>query len=163
VVTTELAKLDLDGAPVVLRRARRDDVAAIVRLLADDPLGMDREDPTGDLRPYLSAFDMVDADPNQLLVVAAHDNEMGGTMQLTIMAGLTRRGALRANVEAVRVHQDYRNAGLGTAMMGWAIGEARRLGCALVQLTSDASRAGAHRFYERLQFVASHVGYKLHL
>jgi hypothetical protein len=32
-----------------------------------------------------------------------------------------------------------------------------------VQLTSDNSRADAHRFYERLGFVASHVGFKLAL
>jgi GNAT superfamily N-acetyltransferase len=48
-------------------------------------------------------------------------------------------------------------------MMGWAIEEARRRGCGLVQLTTDKARPDAHRFYERLGFVASHQGMKLRL
>jgi len=85
------------------------------------------------------------------------------TMQLSMLPGLARRGALRAQVEAVRVRADYRSRGLGTALFEWAIAESRRRGCALVQLSTDKSRADAHRFYERLGFVASHEGLKLHL
>ncbi len=84
-------------------------------------------------------------------------------MQLSFLPGLARRGALRAQIEAVRVRDDHRGRGLGAALFQWAIEEARRRQCALVQLTTDKSRADAHRFYERLGFVASHEGLKLRL
>ncbi|GAA1635808.1 GNAT family N-acetyltransferase [Georgenia ruanii] len=144
---------------VVLRRARAADLPALVRLLADDQLGVERDG--GDLAPYRRAFAAIDADPSQLLVVAEADGVVVGTLQLTTIPGLARRGALRAQVEAVRVAAARRGRGLGRAMMGWAIEEARRRGCALVQLTTDKRRADAHRFYARLGFVASHEGMKL--
>ncbi|MEU0789237.1 GNAT family N-acetyltransferase [Amycolatopsis sp. NPDC005961] len=145
-----------------IRRARREDIDAIVRMLADDQLGAARDDPH-DLAPYLSAFEQIDADPNQLLVVVTADDEPVGTLQLTLIPGLARRGALRGQVEAVRIHADHRGSGLGSDLMHWAIDEARQRGCALVQLTSDVSRTGAHRFYERLGFLPSHTGFKLTL
>jgi GNAT superfamily N-acetyltransferase len=146
-----------------IRRARREDIGAIVRMLADDQLGADRDDPR-DLEPYLHAFEQIDADPNQLLVVVVtFDDEAVGTLQLTVIPGLARRGALRGQVEAVRIHADHRGSGLGADLMRWAIDESRRRGCALVQLTSDVSRTDAHRFYERLGFVPSHTGFKLKL
>lgn len=146
----------------IIRRTRREDIGAIVRMLADDQLGVTRDDPH-DLEPYLRAFAQIDADPNQLLVVVISDDEPVGTLQLTIIPGLARRGALRGQVEAVRVHADHRRSGLGADLMRWAIDESRRRGCALVQLTSDVSRTDAHRFYERLGFVPSHTGFKLKL
>ncbi|MBE1497929.1 GNAT superfamily N-acetyltransferase [Amycolatopsis lexingtonensis] len=146
----------------VIRRARREDIDAIVRMLADDQLGATRDAPD-DLDPYLRAFDEIVKDSNQLLVVVAFDDEPVGTLQLTIIPGLARRGALRGQVEAVRVHADHRGAGLGADLMHWAIAESRRRGCALVQLTSDTSRTDAHRFYERLGFTPSHTGFKLKL
>ena len=146
----------------MIRRARHEDIGAIVRMLADDQLGATRDDPH-DLEPYLRAFEQIDADPNQLLVVVTADNEPAGTLQLTIIPGLARRGALRGQVEAVRIHADHRGSGLGADLMHWAIDESRRRGCALVQLTSDVSRTDAHRFYERLGFVPSHTGFKLKL
>ena len=146
----------------IIRRAQREDIGAIVRMLADDQLGATRDDPH-DLEPYLRAFEQIDADPNQLLVVVISDDVPVGTLQLTIIPGLARRGALRGQVEAVRVHADHRGSGLGADLMRWAIDESRRRGCALVQLTSDVSRTEAHRFYERLGFVPSHTGFKLKL
>ncbi|RSD23627.1 GNAT family N-acetyltransferase [Amycolatopsis eburnea] len=146
----------------VIRRARREDVGAIVRMLADDQLGATRDDPD-DLDPYLRAFDEIAKDSNQLLVVVASDDEPVGTLQLTIIPGLARRGALRGQIEAVRVHSDHRGSGLGAELVQWAIAESRRRGCALVQLTSDTSRTDAHRFYERLGFTPSHTGFKLKL
>lgn len=137
-----------------------------MRLLADDPLGAAREvvpDDEADLEPYRRAFAVIDADPAQLLVAAADGTDVVGTLQLSVIPGLSRQGALRGQIEAVRVRADHRGHGLGEAMVRWAIGEARRRGCALVQLTTDASRVDAHRFYERLGFVASHVGLKLAL
>jgi GNAT superfamily N-acetyltransferase len=145
-----------------IREAGRDDVEAIVHMLADDQLGTTRDDP-GDLVPYLRAFDAIDADPNQLLVVVVSDGESVGTLQLTIIPGLARRGALRGQVEAVRIRADHRGSGLGAELLRWAIEESRRRGCALVQLTSDTSRTQAHRFYERLGFEPSHTGFKLKL
>jgi GNAT superfamily N-acetyltransferase len=148
---------------VVIRRATLDDVPAIIAMLADDPLGAIRESP-GDLTPYQRAFGAIDADPNQLLVVADRNGEVIGTLQLTIIPGLSRQGATRALVEAVRVAASARGTGLGTTLMEWSIDEARRRGCAMIQLTSDKTRTDAHRFYtDRLGFTNSHEGFKLAL
>jgi len=155
----------VEGATSVLREAVEDDVPALVQLLADDRLGAARDGTTceADLQPYLRAFREIDADPAHLLLVVVQHGEVVATMQLSVLPGLARRGARRAQVEAVRVRPDCRGRGLGAALFGWAVAEARRRGCALVQLTTDRSRADAHRFYERLGFVASHEGLKLHL
>lgn len=118
-----------------VRRATAEDLPEIVAMLADDPLGATRESPD-DPAPYREAFARIDADPNQHLVVAERDGRTVGTLQLTVIPGLSRRGASRALIEA------------------------GRQGCALVQLTSDATRVEAHRFYERLGFEASHLGFK---
>ena len=144
---------------VTVDRAGAEDVAAIVAMLADDHLGARREDPD-DLAPYLAAFKAIDADPHQFLAVARRGDRVVGTLQLTFLPGLSRRGALRAQIEAVRVHADERGAGLGARLVAWAEEEALRRGCSMVQLTSDASRTDAHRFYERLGYTASHVGLK---
>lgn len=148
---------DLDIRPAALT-----DLPAVVAMLADDPLGAERESPD-DLAPYRSAFRRLADDPNQHLVVAVRDARVVGTLQLTIVPGLSRRGATRSIIEGVRIHADERGTGLGTQLIQWAVDESRRQGCRLVQLTSDASRSDAHRFYERLGFSASHVGFKLAL
>ncbi|MDQ0582126.1 GNAT family N-acetyltransferase [Streptomyces rishiriensis] len=145
-----------------IRAAVAEDIPAIVGMLADDPLGAQRESPD-DLGPYLTALERLTADPNQRLVVAVREGRVVGTLQLTIIPGLSRRGSTRSVVEGVRVHADERGSGLGTRFIEWAIEESRREHCQLIQLTSDNTRADAHRFYERLGFVASHVGFKLQL
>ncbi|HZF89815.1 GNAT family N-acetyltransferase [Streptomyces sp.] len=145
-----------------IRAAVADDVPAIVAMLADDPLGAQRESPD-DLRPYLAALQRLTDDPNQHLVVAAREGRVVGTLQLTIIPGLSRRGTVRSIIEAVRIHAEERGSGLGTQLIEWAIETSRSEGCQLVQLTSDKSRVDAHRFYERLGFTASHVGFKLQL
>jgi ribosomal protein S18 acetylase RimI-like enzyme len=147
---------------VVIRRATSADVAGIVAMIADDQLGATRES-TDDLTPYLDAFERIDADPNQLLMVAERNDELVGTMQLTIIPGLSRRGSSRGLIEAVRVAAPARGAGLGTTLIQWAIEESRARGCTLVQLTSDKSRTAAHRFYDRLGFHNTHEGFKLKL
>ena len=147
---------------VTIRPATSADVPAIVRLLADDPLGASRETPEH-LAPYEAAFARIDADPQHRLVVAELDSAVVGTLQLTILPGLSRQGATRGLVEAVRVASSARGGGLGTQLLTWAVEAARADGCALVQLTTDASRTDAHRFYERLGFVGSHLGFKLAL
>jgi GNAT superfamily N-acetyltransferase len=160
-----LAEIELEHDKVMLRRARQDDVPVLVGLIAADQLGATRDGvrDESDLAAYELAFLAIDTDPAHLLVVAELAGEVVGTMQLSFLPGLARRGALRAQVEAVRVAESTRGSGLGAAMMQWAIEEARKRGCALVQLTSDKSRADAHRFYQRLGFVSSHEGMKLKL
>jgi GNAT superfamily N-acetyltransferase len=150
------------GDAVTLRPAVPDDLPEVVALLAADQLGVHRE-AADDLEPYRAAFDAITSDPAHLLLVADDTERVVGTMQLSFIPGLARRGAWRAQIEAVRVHGDVRGRGLGARMIGWAIEEARRRGCALVQLTTDKRRTDAHRFYERLGFVASHEGMKLAL
>ncbi|MFD6417533.1 GNAT family N-acetyltransferase [Streptomyces sp. NPDC060194] len=147
---------------LVIRPADPADLPTIVALLADDPLGATRESPD-DLAPYESALERLTADPNQHLVVAVRDGRVVGTLQLTIVPGLSRRGATRSIIEAVRIHADERGSGLGTQLITWAVDASRRQGCQLVQLTSDATRTDAHRFYERLGFTGSHLGFKLQL
>jgi GNAT superfamily N-acetyltransferase len=152
----------VSGAPAIrLRRARAEDVEAIVAMLADDPLGAAREDAS---RPaaecYRRAFAAIAADPNQLLAVAEAEGDVAGTLQITFIPGLSRRGALRGQIESVRVASGHRARGLGRRMIEWAIAECRARGCAIVQLTTDRSRSRAHAFYESLGFEPSHVGYK---
>ncbi|MGW8697041.1 N-acetyltransferase family protein [Streptomyces eurythermus] len=145
-----------------IRAATADDLPAIVAMLADDPLGAQRESPD-DLTPYRTALARLAADPNQHLVVAVREGRVIGTLQLTIIPGLSHRGATRALIEAVRIHADERGSGLGSKLIEWAIYTSRQLGCRMVQLTSDKTRTDAHRFYERLGFTASHEGFKLRL
>ncbi|WP_432753023.1 N-acetyltransferase family protein [Streptomyces sp. JL2001] len=145
-----------------IRPATAGDLAAIVAMLADDPLGAQRESPD-DLTPYTAAFERLAHDPNQHLVVAVRADKVVGTLQLTIVPGLSRRGSTRSIIEGVRIHSEERGSGLGTQLIEWAVEESRRQDCRLVQLTSDATRTEAHRFYERLGFEASHLGFKLSL
>ncbi len=147
---------------LAIRPATIDDIPAIVAMLADDPLGAQRESPD-DLAPYLTAMERLRADPHQHLVVAVREGRVVGTLQLTIIPGLSRRGATRSVIEGVRIHADERGGGLGSGLIEWAIDTSRREGCQLVQLPSDNTRTDAHRFYERLGFTASHVGFKLAL
>jgi GNAT superfamily N-acetyltransferase len=160
-----LAVLAAGPPPVVLRTATPSDVPAVVDLIAADQLGSARDGvrDEADLALYTAAFQSIDADPAHLLLVAEQDGQIVGTFQLSFLPGLARRGALRAQIEAVRVADSQRGSGLGAAMMRWAIEAAERRGCALVQLTSDKARPDAHRFYARLGFVASHQGMKLQL
>ncbi|MFF7590692.1 GNAT family N-acetyltransferase [Kitasatospora purpeofusca] len=147
---------------LTIRRATGDDLPAIVAMLADDALGATRESPD-DLTPYRTAFDRIDTDPHQHLVVAERAGRTVGTLQLTVIPGLSRKGSTRTVIEGVRVHSDERGSGLGTELIQWAIARSRELDAQLVQLTSDITRTDAHRFYERLGFVPSHLGFKLAL
>ncbi|WP_054005760.1 GNAT family N-acetyltransferase [Cypionkella psychrotolerans] len=143
---------------VSFRDAIRADVAAVVALLADDPLGQARE--SGDLAPYLSAFDEIAANPMHQLIVGESDGRIVATCQLTILAGLSRQGAKRALVEAVRVVADLRGQRIGEALMAECEMRARAAGANVIQLTTDKTRLRAHAFYDRLGFLPSHIGYK---
>lgn len=150
--------------PLQFRRATADDVPAIVRLLADDPLGSGRESLSDPLpEPYRDAFAAIDCDPNNELVVAERDGDVIGVLQLTFIPYLTHRGSWRALVEGLRIDSRYRSAGYGRQMFAWVVRRAEDRGCRLLQLTSDKRRPDAIRFYESLGFVASHEGFKMAL
>lgn len=149
---------------LTLRDAKREEVPAIVRMLADDALGATRESPEAPLpQGYYDAFAAIAGDPNNRLLVAELDGELVGTMQLVLLRGMSHRGATHALIEAVRVVRSRRGQGLGRQMIGAAIEIARECGCHSVQLSSHRTRTDAHRFYEGLGFAMSHVGMKLAL
>lgn len=150
---------------LIFRDARREDLPAIVAMLADDGLGKRRETPQAEgVDPaYETAFDEVAAQPGNRIIVAEMGGAVIGTFQFTVIAGLSRHGSKRAQIEAVRVAAHLRGGGIGEAMLRHAIEMARADGCALVQLSSDKRRGRAHLFYERLGFIASHIGFKLAL
>ncbi|QBS44403.1 GNAT family N-acetyltransferase [Nocardia sp. CS682] len=147
---------------IIFRSATIDDLSALVTMLADDTLGSGRES-VADLSRYRAAFAEIDEDPRQELLVAEHRGAVVGTAQLSFLPGLARRGAVRAQIEAVRVDRPMRGIGLGSRLIEECVRRARERGCALVQLTSHGSRVDAHRFYGKLGFEASHVGFKLML
>jgi GNAT superfamily N-acetyltransferase len=154
--------LDVEGQRFDLARAQSSDVPALVALLADDALGADRESTA--MGPYLKAFEGIDADPNHLLLVVRDEaGAIVGTMQLTLIPGLARRGATRLQIEAVRVSESARGSGLGAALFTWAHAFGREHGAALAQLTSDKDRPDAHRFYRRLGYAGTHEGFKRRL
>jgi GNAT superfamily N-acetyltransferase len=143
------------------RLATRSDVPAIVRLLAEDDLGAQRERYETPLpQAYYEAFEAIQANPDQELIVADLDGEVIGTLQLMYLPSLSYQGGTRAQVESVRVLGQLRGQGIGARMMAWAIDRARQRGCHMMQLTSHKSRTDAHRFYEKLGFSASHIGMK---
>ena len=150
-------------AKVTIRRVRREDVAVIVGMLADDPLGGARERIEDPLPPsYYKAFETVERDPN-IQLVAAEDGEgtVVGCLQLCILPGLSSQGASRGLIEDVRVAAHCRSRGIGERMVQWAVAEARASGCKLVELLTHRSRVDAQRFYARLGFQPSHVGMTL--
>ncbi|MBA8950067.1 GNAT superfamily N-acetyltransferase [Actinomadura namibiensis] len=149
---------------LTFREATRDDIPAIVRLLADDPLGATRETP-GEVIPeaYFVAFAAIESDPRNTVVVAELDGEIAGTFQLTYIPGLTYTGGERAQIEGVRVAAEHRGRGIGQLMIEWAIEQARARGCRVVQLTTDRQRPESIRFYQKIGFRPSHMGMKYHL
>ena len=152
-----------DREPVI-RDACRDDLPRLVELLADDQIGREREAVTDPLAPgYYSAFEALHSDPRARLLVADVDGRVVGTLQLNFLVGLSRRGAVRAQIEAVRIAREVRGQGLGHILMAAAIDLARQRGCRLVQVTTDLRRENAYRFYQSLGFVHSHAGMKLSL
>ena len=152
----------MDG--INFRQARIDDLPLIVRMLADDFLGQQREQLDDPLpERYVRAFEEIDSDPNNELIVAEIGGEVVGTMQLTFTPSISQQGGKRCTVESVRVDEKLRGRGIGKEMMLWAIERAAGKGCVSMQLTTHKDRADAHRFYESLGFLKSHIGMKLKL
>lgn len=146
------------------RKAKRKDIPSIVQLLANDKLGQLRERYENPLpEKYYEAFDNINADVNQELIVVENDqSEIVGTLQLSFIQYLTYQGGVRAQIESVRVREDLRGEGLGKKIFEWAIERAKERNAHLLQLTTDKQRPDAIRFYEKLGFTASHEGMKIH-
>ena len=157
--------IELPGPDVVLEEATAEDLPALIELMSDDMLGASRDGIRSeeDRQRYERAFAAIDDDPAHLLVVGRLEGEAVATLQLIVTPSIARRGAFRAVIESVRVSSSLRSQGIGAALVRWAVEEARRRGCDMVQLTSDKQRKDAHRFYERLGFERSHEGFKLML
>lgn len=144
------------------RKATKKDLLAIVAMLADDKLGKERENYQDPLpEEYLTAFEIINADENQELIVLEDNGEVIGTLQLTFIQYLNRRGGLRAQIESVVIRKDKRGHGFGESMFEWAINRAKEKNAFMVQLTSDKQRPRAIEFYEELGFTASHEGLKM--
>jgi len=149
---------------LTFRRAARSDLPVIVALLADDQLGAQRERLEVPLpASYAEAFIAIDANPNQYLLVAERSGILIGCLQLSFLRGLGRQGAWHARINDVRVARSLRSRGIGQEMLKHAVELARQRGCVFIALTSHKSRTGAHHFYERLGFVASHEGMSMSL
>jgi GNAT superfamily N-acetyltransferase len=150
-------------ATTTLRPACRDDVVAIIAMLADDALGRGRErieDPLPQC--YFDAFERVSCDPNIMLMVAEDGSgRVVGCLQLCVLPGLSSQGASRALIEDVRVASDQRSRGIGEQLVQWALAEAQARGCKLVELLTHHTRTDSQRFYKRLGFADSHVGMTL--
>lgn len=146
------------------RPARTSDLRKLIELLANDPLGQGREENAESINPrYLRALEHIDSDPNNVVYVVEQGSTLAGMLQLTFIPSLTHTGSWRCQVEGVRIHQAFRNRGIGSQMLEFAINQAKQRDCSLVQLTSDKVRDEAKRFYERMGFIASHEGMKLKL
>jgi len=146
------------------RQANREDLPEIVRMLADDFLGATRERYENPLpESYTKAFEEIEQDKNNELIVAEKDGEIVGILQITFTPSISLQGGKRATIESVRVDEKYRGQGFGKELMNWAIERAREENCFAVQLTTNADRKDAHRFYEDLGFKGSHLGMKLYL
>jgi ribosomal protein S18 acetylase RimI-like enzyme len=153
-----------DSCSPTFRHAITRDLPQLVAMLADDDLGAQREDSSQPLNSnYRTAFDAIDRDPNNILVVAEVEQSIIGMLQLTFIPYLTHIGSWRCLIEGVRIHPDYRGKGLGRTLIEWSIDAARKRQCQIVQLTSDKQRPEALRFYESLGFNATHEGFKLKL
>ena len=148
----------------VFRLAKRADLPSIVRMLADDDLGSQRERYVEPLPgSYYAAFEQIEHDSSHELIVAEVNGEVIGTLHLMFLPSLSFQGGLRAQVESVRVAKSFQGQGIGSDMMRWVVDRARVRGAHVVQLTTHKSREDAHRFYERLGFRGTHLGMKLSL
>lgn len=146
------------------RLAQVSDLPELIQMLVDDRLGSFREDFSDPINPrYLDAFKAIEKDPNNELIVVEWQQQLAGMLQLTYIPYLSHMGSWRCMIEAVRVASHLRGRGFGTQMFQWSIDQARKRGCAMVQLTSNKQRSDAIRFYRALGFVDSHEGFKLYL
>ncbi len=155
---------NVDTKELTFRSAQRSDVAAVVQLLAHDALGATREQFLEPLpSSYHEAFDAIEGDPHNTLIVAQRENKLVGVLQLTLIPNMTYQGGWRAQIEGLRVASEMRGQGIGRAIVAHAVAKAREAGCHMIQLTTDKQRPYAARFYESIGFRATHEGMKLSL
>lgn len=143
---------------VTFREAVAADVPDVVALLRDDDLGRAREGL--EMADYIAAFEQMQTEGHNHLIVGERGGRIVATYQLTFIRGLSLRAARRAQIESVRVAGDMRGQHIGEAMIADAETRARAAGCALMQLTMNAGRTETARFYQRVGFTPSHIGYK---
>jgi GNAT superfamily N-acetyltransferase len=149
---------------VSIRQANREDLAEIIALFASDTLGGHGDTTAPDaFADYLAAFERIMSTPNETLYVAELDGAVVGTFQTTMLTTLSGRGSSNLLIEAVQTREDMRGKGIGETMMRFAIDAAREQGLSKVQLSSNKERIDAHRFYERVGFEPSHLGFKIRL
>ena len=149
---------------LTFRNTSKDDLPSLINMLSDDFLGANREDNSHPINPaYLEAFNAINSDPNNELIVVEHSSELIGMLQLTFIPYLTHTGSWRCLIEGVRVNTQHRGQGIGTKIFEWAMIRAQQRNCAMIQLTSNKQRPEAIKFYERLGFIASHEGFKYEL
>ncbi|PAD34127.1 GNAT family N-acetyltransferase [Terribacillus saccharophilus] len=154
----------MDLNQVIFREAKIQDLDRIVYMLSDDVLGSKREDYKQPLPDsYINAFKSINSDPNNELIVACYGREIIGVQQITFTPFITYQGGSRATIEGVRTAPSVRGKGVGSELIKWAIQRAKKRGCHIVQLTTDKNRPEALHFYEKLGFMPSHEGLKLHL
>ncbi len=155
----ELGTIAHGDATLRVAAAGAEHIGAIVELLANDPLGATRESSPDD-PAYRAAFDAIDVDPNQVLLVVLQSDRVVGTAQLSFLANMSHTGAMRSQIEGVRIHEDLRGGGLGAALMHWVFDYARGRGAVVLQLTTSRNRERSVQFYERLGFSLTHNGMK---
>lgn len=149
---------------VTFRNAETTDLSEIVKMLADDVLGQERERYENPLpESYIDAFQSIDSDQNNELIVACLDGRIVGVQQITFTPYLTHQGGWRATIEGVRTVASERGKGIGSQLIQYAIERAKARECPIIQLTTDKKREDSLRFYERLGFTATHEGLKLKL
>ena len=154
----------IEESKLLIRKAVREDVQEIVRIIADNTIGKVREAYQENIpEVYYDAFDRICDDKNQLLIVAIHKNKVVGTLQISFIQNMSVQGAYRALIESMHVDSNFRGQNIGSFMMNWAIETAKAKKCNIVQLTSNKERQKAHNFYRKFGFVATHEGFKMPL
>lgn len=144
------------------RIAQERDLYDIIRLITQDQLGSQRETLSNPpAKIYIDAFKAMLTQQGNNFIIGLQDNKIVGCYQFSVIYGVSRGGAPRAQIESVRVEQNLRGAGIGRKLMLDAIDRAKKSNCQLIQLTTDKTRDDAHRFYDGLGFMASHIGYKM--
>jgi ribosomal protein S18 acetylase RimI-like enzyme len=165
--TTLPAMIQLHSGTALVRKAVRSDLPDLIELIKSAPLGLDRETPpSGDIHPvtrYTLAFDTITDNPKSLLAILEFNGQTAGTVQIEFITTLSRLGASRGQIEAMRIRPDLQGQGLGTALLSWCITYAQNYGCRLVQVSTDLQRTSAQNFYQRLGFTYTHAGLKLDL
>jgi GNAT superfamily N-acetyltransferase len=154
----------MEDVRLVIREAKESDLPSLIGLFAADTMGGHGD--TTDLSAYdeyLRAFRTISASSDQTLYAAELVGEIVGTFQTIVVTSLHGRGSSAMIIESVQTRDDMRGQGIGAAMINFCIDEAKSRDMRMVQLTSNAVRKDAHRFYERLGFKPTHLGFKMAL